>query len=51
MDGKGDAATNNITITPSGKNVNGSATFVMNVNFQSTVFVFNGTQWNASNGV
>lgn len=45
-DGKGDAATNNITVTPAAGNIDGSATFVMSVNYQSANLVYNGTQWN-----
>lgn len=45
-DGKGDAATNNITVTPAAGNIDGSSTFVINVNYQSNDFVYNGTQWN-----
>lgn len=46
-DGKGDAATNNITVTPNAGNIDGSSTFVMSTNFQSQAFIYNGTQWNA----
>jgi hypothetical protein len=46
-DGKGDAATNNITISPAAGNIDGAATLVMNVNYQSKTLVYNGTQWNA----
>lgn len=45
-DGKGDAAANNITITPAAGNIDGAATFVMNINNQSVMLVYNGTQWN-----
>lgn len=45
-DGKLDAATNNITLTPAAGNIDGAATYVMNVNGQSVTIVYNGTQWN-----
>lgn len=45
-DGKGDAATNNITITPAAGNIDGSATYVVNTNYASVTVVYNGTEWN-----
>lgn len=45
-DGKGDAATNNLTLTPASGNIDGAATFVMKVNYESITVVYNGTQWN-----
>ena len=46
-DGKGDAATNNITITPNGsETIDGSATKVIEFGYEATTLVFNGTQWN-----
>lgn len=45
-DGKGDAATNNITVTPAAGNIDGAGTFVMNNNYQSVSLVYNGTEWN-----
>lgn len=45
-DNVGSAATNNITITPSGKNIDGAASKVINVNYGSMDIVYNGTQWN-----
>jgi len=45
-DGKGDAATNNITLTPAAGNIDGATTFVMNQNYESICFVYNATQWN-----
>lgn len=45
-DGKGDANTNNITITPAAGNIDANATYVMNANWQSATMVFNGTIWN-----
>jgi hypothetical protein len=44
-DGKGDASTNNITITPAAGNIDGSATYVMNTNYQSAEVVYNGSTW------
>jgi len=45
-DNVGSAGTNNITITPSGKNVDGSASYVINTDYGSATIVYNGTQWN-----
>lgn len=45
-DNVGSAAANNITVTPSGKNIDGAASKIINVNFGSITIVFNGTQWN-----
>lgn len=45
-DGKRDAATNNITLTPSSGNIEGAATFVMNVNGQSVSTIHDGTEGN-----
>ncbi len=46
-DGKGDAATNNITITPAAGNIDGAATKVISTNYGAATVVYNGTQWNA----
>lgn len=46
-DGKGDAATNNITITPyAGDTIDGGASLLINVNYGYAEIVWNGTQWN-----
>lgn len=45
-DGKGDAAANNITITPAAGNIDGGATKVMGTNYQTVKLVYNGTEWN-----
>jgi hypothetical protein len=45
-DGKGDAATNNITIQGNGKNIDGTATRAINVNYGAFSLAYNGTQWN-----
>lgn len=44
-DCKGDAATNNITITPASGNINGATTYVMNVNRQAATIFYDGTGW------
>lgn len=44
-DSVGLAATNNITITPSGKNIDGAASYVINLNYGSVTIVYNGTEW------
>jgi len=45
-DNVGSALTNNITITPSGKNIDGAASATIALNYGSARIVFNGTQWN-----
>jgi hypothetical protein len=45
-DGKGDAATNNITLTPAAGNIDGQATQVIATNYGAVDLVYNGTQWN-----
>lgn len=45
-DNTGSAGTNNITVTPSGKNIDGAASYVINTNFGAIDIVYNGTQWN-----
>lgn len=45
-DKKGDANSNNITITPNGaETIDGAATLILNVNKASTSLVFQGTDW------
>lgn len=44
-DGKGDAAANNITVTPAAGNIDGAATYVMNTNYQSVTVVYTGSSW------
>lgn len=47
VDGKGDAATNNITITPNGSDtIQGAASLVINENNRAVILVFNGTDTN-----
>lgn len=46
-DGKGDAASNNITITPASGNVDGSATYVISANYGGVVLEHDGNQWYA----
>ncbi len=44
-DGKGDASSNNITLTPNSGNIDGAATFVMNADRQAMTIVFSGGEW------
>lgn len=44
-DCKGDAGTNNITITPAAGNIDGAATAVINTNYGSWQGYYNGTIW------
>ena len=45
VDGLGDAATNNITITPASGTINGSATYVIDGNRNGVVLAYSGTEW------
>jgi hypothetical protein len=45
-DCKGDAATNNITVTPASGTIDGASAFVMSTNYQALGVTYNGTQWN-----
>lgn len=45
VDGKGDAATNNITITPTAGNINGASTLVLNSNREGVILAYSGTEW------
>lgn len=45
-DGKGDAGSNNITITPNSGNIDGASTYVISTNYGAATIVYNGTQWN-----
>ncbi len=45
VDGKGDASTNNITITPTAGNINGAASYVLNVDKGAIGLIYDGTEW------
>lgn len=45
-DGSGNAASFPITINGNGKNIDGAASFILNLNYSSVEIVYNGTQWN-----
>lgn len=44
-DKKGDAASNNITITPAAGTIDGSGTFVMSSNRQTVTVTYDGSEW------
>lgn len=44
-DGKFDAASNNITLTPASGNIEGASTYVLNQNGQTARLLYDGTQW------
>lgn len=44
-DAKGDAAANNITITPAAGNIDGAGTYVINTNFGSAWISYSGSEW------
>lgn len=45
-DAKGDAFTNNITISAAAGNIDGLTSFILTQNYQSFTFIYNGTEWN-----
>ncbi len=45
-DSVGSAGVNNITITPSGKNIDGAASAVISSPYGAATIVYNGTEWN-----
>lgn len=45
-DGKGDAAANNITITPAAGTIDSAATLVISANYGVARLLYNGTEWN-----
>jgi hypothetical protein len=47
-DKKGDAATNNITLTPAAGNIDGAGTYVMNINRQSVMVIYDGSEWSVN---
>ena len=47
-DCKGDAATNNITITPAAGTIDGASTFVMNISRQSASVTYNSAEWSVN---
>jgi hypothetical protein len=46
IDELGDGATNNITVQAAAGNIDGQATLVLQVNYVSATFMYNGTEWN-----
>lgn len=48
-DGKGDAATNPITVVPASGTIDGLASHVIRDNYGAVKFVYNGTEWGAVN--
>lgn len=49
-DGSGDAATNNITLTPASGTIDGAATYVISANYGYVTLEYNGTEWGAIGG-
>ena len=45
-DGKGDAGSNNITVSGNGKNIDGAASVTISSNYGVSRVVYNGTQYN-----
>jgi len=41
----GSAAANNITVSGNGKNIDGAASYTMNINYASITVVYNGSEW------
>jgi hypothetical protein len=47
-DCKGDASTNNITVTPAAGNIDGSGTYVISNNYGSVSVTYNGVSWSVN---
>lgn len=47
-DCKGDASTNNITVTPAAGNIDGSGTYVISNNYGSVSVTYNGASWSVN---
>lgn len=47
VDSKGDAGTNNITISPAAGTLNGASNYVISENYGAVELIYNGTEWNA----
>ena len=49
IDGKGDAATNNVTVSGTAQNIRGASTYVISANYGAAVFQFSTTEnhWEA----
>lgn len=45
-DGAGNAASYNITLDGNGKNIDGQATQILNVDYEALEIIYNGTEWN-----
>lgn len=45
-DGKGDAGSNPITLTPAAGTIDGQATIVLNIAYEAITVIYNGVQWN-----
>jgi hypothetical protein len=44
-DGKGDAATNNVTVVPAAGTINGAANNVISSNYGFRTYLYDGSQW------
>lgn len=44
-DGKGDAASNNITVSPAAGTIDGAVNQVIALNFGAAIYTYNGTEW------
>lgn len=49
-DSSNNASNNNITVDGNGNNINGQATFLIDVNGGAAAFIYNGTQWILNTG-
>jgi hypothetical protein len=45
IDGKGDAATNNITVVPRAGTINGGTTYIINSAYGAATFYYSGLEW------
>lgn len=44
-DGKGDAGTNNITVSPAAGTIDGASSYVINSNRGAAIFTYSGSEW------
>ena len=45
-DGKGDAGSNNITVSPNTGTIDGAASNTISTNYLAREYIYNGTEWN-----
>lgn len=48
IDGKGDAATNNVTVVAASGNIIAAASYVLSENYAAALFLYNGSEWDVA---